>query len=61
MPEKLVNYITSYESFSVSGDKNRGEGADFVHENFNKTTKYFLPPGMPTTETWRRICRKATY
>ena len=53
MPETLMNYITSHESFSVSDEKNRGEGADFVHENSNKTTKSFLPPGMPTAETWR--------
>ena len=53
MPETLVNYITSHERFSVSGEKNTGEGADFVHENSNKTTKSFLTPGMPTAETWR--------
>ena len=60
MLETLINYITSHESFSVSGEKNRGEGADFVHENSNKTTKSFLAPGIPTAETWRRVCRKAT-
>ena len=59
MPETLMNYITRQESFSVSGEKNRGEGADFVHENSNRTTKSLLPPGMPTAETWRRVCRKA--
>ena len=58
--EKLMNYITRHESFSVSGEKNRREGADFVHENSNRTTKPFLPPGMPTAETWRRVCWKAT-
>ena len=60
MPETLVNYVTSHERFSVSGEKKRGEGADFVHENSNKTTKSFLSPGMPTAGTWRRVCRKAT-
>ena len=50
MPETLVNYLTSHESFSVSGEKNRGACADFVHENSNKTTKSFLPPGMPTAD-----------
>ena len=58
MPETLMNYITRQESFSVSGEKNRGEGADFVHENSNRTTKSLLPPGMPTAETWRRVCQK---
>ena len=60
MPETLVNYVTSHGRFSVSGEKNRGEGADFVHENSNKTTKSFLSPGKPTAGTWRRVCRKAT-
>ena len=36
------------------------EGADFVHENSNRTTKSFLPPGMPTAEMWRWVCQKAT-
>ena len=40
--EKLMSYITRHESFSVSGEKNRREGADFVHENSNRTTKPFL-------------------
>ena len=49
MLQTLMNYVTRHERFSVSGEKNR-EGADFVHENSNKTTKSFLPPGMPTTK-----------
>ena len=52
MSNTLMIYITRHESFSVSGEKNR-EGADFVHENSNTTTKSFLAPGMPTAETWR--------
>ena len=31
-----------------------------MHENSNKTTKSFLPPGMPTAETWRQVCWKVT-
>ena len=49
MLQTLMNYVTRHERFSVSGEKNR-EGADFVNENSNKTTKSFLPPGMPTTK-----------
>ena len=59
MPETLINYVTSNESFSVSAEKNRGEGTDFVHQNPNKATKSFLPPGMPIAETSRRVCQKA--
>ena len=58
MPE-TINYVTSNESFSVSAEKNREEGTDFVHQNPNKTTKSFLPPGMPIAETLRRLCQKA--
>ena len=54
----INNYVTSHEIFSVSGEKNRG--VDFVHENSNKTTKYFLTPEMPTAEMWRQVCQKVT-
>ena len=60
MPEALMNYVTSHERFSVFGEKNRGQGADFVYENSNKRTKFFLPPGMPTAEMWRQVCWKGT-
>ena len=60
MPEALMNYITSHERFSVFGEKNRGQGADFVYENSNKTTNFFLPPAMPTAEMWGQVCWKAT-
>ena len=59
MAEMLMNYLTDHESFSVSDVKNRA-GADFELENSNKTTKSFLPPGMPTAETWRQACWKVT-
>ena len=54
----IDNYVTSHEIFSVSGDKNRG--VDFVHENSNKTTKYFLTSEMPTAEMWKWVCQKVT-
>ena len=60
MPDTLLEHINSHESFSTSGEPNRGEGADFVHENSNRVTKSFLPPGMPTADVWKRVCRKAT-
>ena len=59
-PPLLKAHVESTESFSVSGVQNRGQGADFIHEETNRLVKSFLPPGMPTEETWLRVCRKAS-
>ena len=32
---------------------------DFIQEEANKTVKSFLLPGMPSSEIWKRVCRKA--
>ena len=53
-------YQQENESFNTSGVSNRGQGADFNHEEINKLVKSFLPPEIPTQETWRRVQRKAT-
>jgi len=59
-PHELKTHIETRESFTVSGISNRGQGADFVHEEVpNRLIKSFLPPGMPSAETWQRLCRKA--
>ena len=58
-PSELSSYFKAHESFSVSGKDNRGQGADFVHEEINKLVKSFLPIGLPTTEAWQRVCRRA--
>ena len=60
MPDELKSYQMKNEVFSVSGVSSCGQGADVIHEEINKLVKSFLPPGMPTTETWERVCRKAT-
>ena len=58
MPEELLSYINTNESFSFSGRKNAGQGGDFVHEELNKRIKSNLPPVMPSFDDWTRICRK---
>lgn len=53
-------YMNSTESFSVSGENNRGQGGDFIHEEMNREIKSFLPPsGIPSEETWFNVIRKA--
>ena len=58
-PDDLTIEMNKTESFSVSGENNRGQGADFVHEEKNKFIKSFLPPGVPNTEIWQRVSRKS--
>lgn len=60
VPERIFNYFTSHESFTISGEKDRGESADFVHTGNNRMAKSFLLPGIPTSVIWKRVCRKAT-
>ena len=59
-PEKIKNHVEETESFTLTGSKNTGQGADFIHEEVpNRLVKSFLSPGMPTETTWARLCRKA--
>ena len=59
MPDLIKSYVEARESFSVSNFSNRGQGGDFTQEEANKTIKSFLLPGMPSSEIWKRVCRKA--
>ena len=36
--------MANTESFTVSGVNNKGQGADFIHEELNRQIKSFLPP-----------------
>ena len=57
-PSELATYLQKHESFSPSGKQNKAQGADFIHEEVpNRLVKSFLPPGMPTEDIWRNICR----
>ena len=58
-PDELKEDIKQYESFSVSGVVNKGQGADFVHEEVNRTVKALLLPGAVTASIWTKVCRKA--
>ena len=58
MPQEIKEYISTNESFSVSGRENSGQGGDFVHEELNKCIKALLPPIMLTADVWSRVCRK---
>ena len=57
-PKPLDTYTKSTESFNLSGDGQTGQGADFLHEELNRTVKDFIPPGKITGDTWVRVCRK---
>ena len=56
----MREYQEQNESFRVSGKTNWGQGADFIHKEINKSIKRFLPPGIPTTKMWERVCCIAT-
>ena len=58
MPAEVRSFLSANESFSMSGKANGGQGGDFVLEELNRTIKSHLPPVMPTTEVWQRVCRK---
>ena len=58
MPQEIKEYISTNESFSVSGRENSNQGGDFVHEELNKRIKALLPPIMPTADVWSRVCCK---
>ncbi len=57
-PAELWQYLEHFPSFSVTGLPNRAQGADFIQEEQNKVIKSFLPPGMPSGDTWTKVCRK---
>lgn len=57
-PPELRQHADNSSSFSVSGLQNRAQGADFIQEEENKAIKSFLPPGMPSGETWMKVLRK---
>ena len=56
-PQEIKQFMSANESFSVSGHPSKGEGGDFLLESFNRRTKRWLPPGLPTEEHWLKVCR----
>ena len=60
-PSKLHDHMKQTESFTVTGENNKGQGADFIHEELNRTIKSFLPPGPVSKDTWKQVCRNADH
>ena len=56
-PQEIKQFMSANESFNVSGHPSKGEGGDFLLESFNRRTKRWLPPGLPTEEHWLKVCR----
>ena len=56
-PAEVCNLINQNESFSRSGDPCRGEGGDYITETENKHLKSYLPPGVPTVNSWIKASR----
>lgn len=59
-PSAVHNFIKSNESFRRTLTCDASQGVDFIQEEMNRLQKSFLPPNMPTAETWRRVSRNAT-
>ncbi|XP_076087738.1 uncharacterized protein LOC143058159 [Mytilus galloprovincialis] len=56
-PHDILAFIEKNESYSVSGNESKGEGGDFVLENFNRKTKMWVPAGLPDKPKWLQVCR----
>ncbi|CAG2237608.1 unnamed protein product [Mytilus edulis] len=57
MPEEVKACWDNNTSFSVSGNKSKGQDLDFILEEKNKAINQYLPSGsVPSDETWRNIC-----
>ena len=54
LPDQLQSFWRATESFSVSGNAEKGEGGDFVLEGRNKATKQWIPMGLPNELRWKR-------
>ena len=56
-PDPVKDFWALNESFSISGHPSKGEGGDFVLESKNKTSKQFMPCGLPDERRWLRSIR----
>ena len=56
-PSEVRDFITNNESYSRSGEPNKGEGGDYITENENRALKSHLPPGVPTLNSWVEASR----
>lgn len=56
-PPEVLAFIEDNESYSVSGNESKGEGGDFILENYNRKTKLLIPAGLPDNNKWLQVCR----
>ncbi|CAG2233782.1 unnamed protein product [Mytilus edulis] len=56
-PPEVLAFIEDNESYSVSGNESKGEGGDFILENYNRKTKRLIPAGLPDNNKWLQVCR----
>ncbi len=56
-PTEVLQALQGNGTFSQTGNLNRREGGDFVLEGQNRKIKMFAPPGLPTHQQWKSICR----
>ena len=59
-PEDIRDYVNMHESLNNSLTHDAAQDADFIQEEMNKMQMSFLPPTMPTAETWQRVSRNTT-
>ena len=59
-PAPVKEYMVMTESHTASGNRNGGQGGDFIHEELNRSIKSYLQGcGIPTKDNWLNIIRKA--
>lgn len=56
-PDEVKELLKASESFSHSGHPSKHEGGDFCLESYNRRTKNWKPPGVPSDDQWLRIIR----
>ena len=56
-PQLVQDFLNQNSAFSKSGDKSKGQDADYILEETNQETKQWIPKGVPEDETWRQVCR----
>ena len=52
----LREQLSQVTSFSVSGDKSKGQDADFALEEVNRESKSWMLHGVPDDKVWLTVC-----
>ena len=56
-PKPVEEQLSKAASFSTSGNKSKGQDADFVLEEVNKDSKSWISRGVPDDMMWLTVCR----